>query len=66
MDQAEQDRQSRDAQTRYEAAVSQRADPIGYEMEVLQTTYRQLSQLDPKAKARVMSYLNAVVGERLN
>lgn len=55
-----------ESQRKYEAALSQRTDPIGFEMHILQTTYKQLAQLDPKAKARVMTYLNAVMAERLN
>ncbi len=58
--------QEQEMRKQYDAAVASRTDPIGYEMQVLQTSYKSLSELSPQAGKRVLAYLNAVLGERLN
>ena len=60
------DEMDRESRIKYAEAVTQRADPIGHEMQVLQASYKSLAELSPQAGKRVLAYLNAVMGERLN
>lgn len=66
MDELEQERLARESKKQYEAAVSQRADPIGHEIDFIASTYRTLMIMSPAASKRAMAYLNAVMAERLN
>lgn len=56
-----------EARKQYDAAVASRAaDPLEHEIEVLRSVHKSLSQLDPKARSRVLTYLETAYSERLN